>query len=916
MTATSALESTVESSQGGGLHHAGARWWTLDIHAHSPASFDYGGLEGKANSAPRPTFGEWIQAYIDAGVDGIVVTDHNSHEGIEPAREALRRLQAADPTVGPFVIFPGVELTATGGVHILAIFDPVCEGEIVNRALTLCRYTGTRGDSDATANMTVADMAKEVAELGGICIPAHADQSRGVFGMDSRDLTALTASAHIRAVEVVDDANVDVARRYGWVPVLGSDAHHLTTDSCPPEFEAKAPGTHLTLLKAETLDLAGLRLALTDPDESVRRCRNGFEDPNAIDHGYINRVEVTRGQSSEEYRFGPWMNCLIGGRGVGKSTLIELLRLALGRSHELEGSVADDLRRFSPDAEPLERWWDDQTQILVEYTKDEQLLRVSWSGAEPSSPRVDRWTGSSWESQSGQAADRTPIRVFSQKQIYELATSPQSFLTILDDMPPIRRKEWDEEFDGLRLRLRGERNRLQQVVADTDKADRIRGQLQDVQGRLRHLAELRASSQYQELEAVEARLRDVESAEQRALAVEQRLQADATALRELVTEPLTVNEFDTRAASFVSAADFLEQASSALSAGRIAWESERGSLAWQERAAELNEWLSGQGGSTRISAEQTRADRRREAELAAELREVQGSEERRDRQQKLIDDTLREIDAKRRELYERRRQYTSQLSAAADAPTKVEVHHQGDVENIGASLRSLLNCPESFDSAFGREGISASLLQHEPRNPKFPEAVEKFKEALVELVHKGPSSQIGRSIKVDARFYTRLANEDAFDLETNILLWHPDDLVSVRYRPREGQNYVAVDRGSPGQKTAALLTVVLQMGTDPLVLDQPEDDLENKLIRHLAVETLKDIKTRRQLIVSTHNANVVVTSAAENIIVLQHGEDAPGIEAEGTLQTPSVKENVCEILEGGEEAITTRFRRLIGPTAV
>ncbi|MBJ7308321.1 MAG: AAA family ATPase, partial [Acidimicrobiia bacterium] len=139
-----------------------------------------------------------------------------------------------------------------------------------------------------------------------------------------------------------------------------------------------------------------------------------------------------------------------------------------------------------------------------------------------------------------------------------------------------------------------------------------------------------------------------------------------------------------------------------------------------------------------------------------------------------------------------------------------------------------------------------------------------------------------------------------------------EDLVAVSYRPAPKSNFVAVDQGSPGQKTAALLTVVLQMGSYPLLLDQPEDDLENKLIRHLAVETLKSIKNHRQLIVSTHNANVVVTSGAENVLVIRRGEFTPAIEAEGTLQTAAVKEEVCEILEGGEDAIKTRYRRLVG----
>lgn len=886
------------------------------MHAHSPASFDYGGLEGSTTVEPKPSFREWVQAYIAEGVNGIVVTDHNSHQGIEPARQALEELRGESPELPPLVIFPGVEITATGGVHILAVFDPAADADVVNQALTLCRYPGTRGASDQTANMTVADIVTEIAGLGGIAIPAHADQPRGIFRMDDRELAALAEMSHIVAVEVVDDTQVGTAERHGWVPVLGSDAHHLSTASCPPGIEAKAPGTHLTLIKAETLDLDGLRLALTDPDESVRRCKTGYDDPNATAHGHIDRVQVMRRDVVEEYHFGPWMNCLIGGRGVGKSTLIELIRLALGRSHELEGSVAEDLQRFNPASEAAERWWDDETRIVVDYTKDQRLLRVTWSGATPEKPELHLWSGDSWDEQSGRAVDRAPVRIFSQKQIYELATSPQSFLTILDDMPAIQRSEWDEEYEELQLRFRGERNKLRQLLAETEKADRIRGQLQEVQGRLRHLAELRASDEYQELEVAETRIREATTAEEQALRLEQRLASDAGTLRGLVTDTLSGTEFDVRAASFASAADLLEQASAALAAGRSTWAAQGTAERWDGRVAELNAWLSEQGGSTRVSAEQTRADRQREAELEAELREVESSEERRREQQAGIDRLLAEISLKRTELFTRRREYTRQLGTTAGSPTKVEVHQQGDVERIGDELRRLLNCPESFDPAFSRDGIASSLLGQEPKNPRFTDDVRLFKQALIEFVEAGADSAIGQSITVDRRFYTRLANGDTFDLVTQILLWFPEDLVSVRYRPRDGQGYIPVDRGSPGQKTAALLTVILQMGTDPLLLDQPEDDLENKLIRHLAVETLKDIKSQRQLIISTHNANVVVTSAAENILVLEHGDVIPGIEAEGTLQTLAVKNNVCEILEGGEEAITTRYRRLIGSVRV
>jgi len=906
-----ASEQPIETpSRGDG--HAGSRWWSLDIHAHSPASFDYGGLDGRLYEGEKPSYKEWIQAYIDAGVDGIVITDHNSHDGIEPARQALDELCNDDPGLRPFVIFPGVEITASGGFHVLAIFDPTSAASAVDHTLVRCNYQGTRGRSDETANMTVRDIAELIAEQGGICIPAHADQRRGIFEMDARELAALGESRHVQAVEVVDDAKVADAARSGWAPTLGSDAHHLTSDTCPEGETPKAPGTHLTLVKAESLDLEGLRLALTDSDESVRRVRSGYGDPNDTHHGHVDQVELVHRGVTEIYRFGPWMNCLIGGRGVGKSTVLELLRLALQRSDELEGTVASDLRRFSPAAASEERWWTEDTQITVHYTKDRRQLRVLWSGAEPDKSHIEVWTGDSWEPQSGRASDRAPIRIFSQKQIYELATSPQSFLRILDDMPPIRRGEWTEDYDALQLQFKDERNKLAKELAESKKADRIRGQLEEVRGRLSHLERLRASAEFQELEAIESSIRRSSGSEERAQSVEDMIVEAARSLRELAISNPAMEEYAERAASFIAAADLLDQACSGLEAARTAWQTDGSSDRWRQRASVLNAWLNEQGGQSRISSEQTQADRQLEKDLDAELRGFEGLDDRCAEQQQTIDDVLKRLEEARQELHERRRTYTSQLNSSVDALTKVEVFHQGDIETLGDELRRVLNCPESFDSAFAKDGIPSFLNMHQRKDPKFPSKVREFKIDLIDLVEHGPESKIGQAIKVDARFYGRLANAHTFDLVTDIMLWFPEDLVAVSYRPAPKTNFIAVDQGSPGQKTAALLTVVLQMGSYPLLLDQPEDDLENKLIRHLAVETLKSIKNHRQLIVSTHNANVVVTSGAENVLVIRHGEFAPAIEAEGTLQTVAVKREVCEILEGGEDAIKTRYRRLVG----
>lgn len=892
----------------------GARWWSLDIHSHSPASKDYGRGEGQdTENGDGPTFREWVRAYIDAGIDGVVITDHNTHEGIEQARTALNEMRHEDPGVPDIVLFPGVELTVSGGVHVLAIFDPSVEAEIINRLITLCEYDGTRGWSTQTANATVLNTAREIEKLGGICVPAHADASNaGILRGSQLELPTLKHSNLITAVEICDDAKVGEAQHHGWTALLGSDAHFLNTDGCPPDREAKAPGTHYTLIKAERLNLEGLRLALTDPEGSIRRARAGDSHPNTTEHGFINQITITHRGTSETVSFNPWMNCLIGGRGVGKSTILELLRLAMGRSSDLEDTaLSADLQRFLPSAGRAERWWDESSTIEVHYTKDSRLLRILWSGEAASESQVDAWNGTAWEPQAGLAADRAPIQVFSQKQIYELARQPQSFLAILDRMPEIRKNEWGEEYAALENQFRKAREDLRQLRNESGRADRLRGQLQEVQGRLQHLDRLRADSRYEELETTESWLSATTAAEQQTTDVVEQLVQQANRLRTL--SETEVREYAERAAALGKAAATIDRVVAELSATASEWQQNRAQNHWQTRIDELNSWLAGEAGQARdLSADKTGADRQLEKQLQEELLDFENADAKLEAHKSKLSAILDQLTAKRKELHQRRSDYVSRLSAGTNVRTRVRVFHQGSIERVAEELRKLLNRADSFASAFERDAIPKPLFDAQPRSPQFSQSViPAFKAQLVDLVEHGVDADIAQRVRMDARFHRR-ASDDVFDLETNILLWFPEDLVSVDYKPEGSNNFTPVDQGSPGQKTAALLTIILQMGGEPLLLDQPEDDLENKLIKHIAVETLKHIKRGRQLIISTHNANIVVTSAAEQVLVVQHGDHIPSIEISGTLQTEEVKNSVCLILEGGEEAIRTRYLRLVG----
>ena len=98
-----------------------------------------------------------------------------------------------------------------------------------------------------------------------------------------------------------------------------------------------------------------------------------------------------------------------------------------------------------------------------------------------------------------------------------------------------------------------------------------------------------------------------------------------------------------------------------------------------------------------------------------------------------------------------------------------------------------------------------------------------------------------------------------------------------------------------------------------LVIDQPEDNLDNRLIRQVIVNILATIKLRRQVIVATHNPNLPVLGDVEQAVVLRAVRDrACTLEAQGELDSDDVVRYITEIMEGGREAF--QYRQMIYQT--
>ena len=146
-----------------------------------------------------------------------------------------------------------------------------------------------------------------------------------------------------------------------------------------------------------------------------------------------------------------------------------------------------------------------------------------------------------------------------------------------------------------------------------------------------------------------------------------------------------------------------------------------------------------------------------------------------------------------------------------------------------------------------------------------------------------------------------------------LLSWFPEDSLQVEYsRSGNGKDFWPIDQASAGQRSAAMLAFLLAHGEEPLVLDQPEDDLDNHLIYDLIVRQIRENKLRRQIIVVTHNPNIVVNGDAEMLHAFEFRLGQCIVAQSGSLQEKAMREEVCRVMEGGREAFERRYRRL-GP---
>ena len=125
----------------------------------------------------------------------------------------------------------------------------------------------------------------------------------------------------------------------------------------------------------------------------------------------------------------------------------------------------------------------------------------------------------------------------------------------------------------------------------------------------------------------------------------------------------------------------------------------------------------------------------------------------------------------------------------------------------------------------------------------------------------------------------------------------------------EMQDVIPFSEASAGQQATALLSVLLNQEGSPLLIDQPEDDIDNRAINDI-IQNIWQAKNKRQLIFTSHNANLVVNGDAELVVCCDYKESSQQtqgeIKYEGAIDNPEIKKEITLIMEGGEKAFKLR----------
>ncbi len=924
--------------------NTGAHFYRCDFQVHSPRDARWVG-DSPTDDDGRLRYADTLIADCRRkGLDAIAITDHHDIVFFRYVKAAAAGEvdQEGHPILEDrrITVFPGMELTLGVPCQALLILDADFPEELLSTLPTILQITPSSATEAHHAQVNVLGHLKSLKEIYERL--DQTDYLRGRYIVfpnvsDGGRATLLRAGFASKYKEMPCvggylDGSIDKLGSGNRRILDGKDKDYglktlgifQTSDNRRQDHETL--GVNTTWVKWAVPTAEGLRQACLA--RHTRLCQTEPQLPAIV----IESVEVSNSKFLGPFNLAlnSQFNCLIGGRGTGKSTILEYLRWALADQPPPTSDPGE-----LPDFQAKRRAVVEQTLLPLEasVTISFKMNNVSHVVRRYSKTAEIRLKIGDNEFQQCMESDirrLLPIHAYSQKQLSGVGTHTEELVRFVRS--PI--EEQLVELESQKIHL----------------ADCVRAAFEALQSQRRierelQQGQLELSSLGQRIEQLRNDLKGLSDAEQAVLKQQEsyvdeetwwsdlsrRAEVHRQALSKLTSDLKNVPALRTPPSG--PNLDVLEKARKEFEAvsHEILTRVDEALALLDDRSANMTrigeirkEWQQ-KFDVQQKSYEDAKAKAATDEGALNQIQEAESRQRNVKENAAAREEDYRQVGSPKAEYESARAAWTALYAARGDV---LEAQCKALTDLSENTIRATLLRGRGLQSV--KERLGALLAGTRIRSKKVDDLCEKLLDAgqpvneweavldelrsLVETNQAAVNESAlptcptlcGAAFTASElqRIASQLTMQDWLDLSLTEL----EDLPVFEYRQREGE-YIKFADASAGQQATALMRVLLNQAGPPLVIDQPEDDLDNQVVIEV-VQSIWNAKTRRQLIFSSHNANIVVNGDADLVLCCDYrksGDQSGGqIRLAGAIDMPDIRDEIIAVMDGGPEAFRLR----------
>ena len=885
----------------------------------------------------------WAESFIDAcvakGLQVVAVTDHHEMVLVEHVARALTaRADSGSPV--DLWLFPGMELTAQDGMQSIIVFDaelPPSWWVQAQGALGIEHAAIDTGAASARGLTQLAfpynEIAKRLDAIAGlkgryIVLPNVSEGGRHttvITGHHQAFASMPYPGGYMDRGQTLHTSGTTHQKRLsGQEAIWGNRAIYPLPTSDAREEGFPNLGSNNAWIKLSAPTAESIKQAFLANQSRIRISEPSY--PNIVVRSLA--ISGANPLADVVLEFSPELNTIIGGRGSGKSTVLEYLAFGLGRScYDLQAkdySGKDRLQALIRDTIIAEN-----ASVTIDVVQDGapfQIMRGPISGYQP----VLRFPNGKTQTMADkELRSLIPATAYSQGELSELGaakggTKMTDLLAFIDPSYKFEAEQLEQQILDAKVALEAAYKKLLELWrlnADRAKADNRAGALRArIAGLQATLPKLEPADQ-----AVLDRHEQLIELSREVVRVEQVVLEIQEAFLEVTSLVTGIPDVETTASEPTFEA-FRQHANTLLMNARKDQEgqsrvlvADRSKLtsaisAWNEEVAahaKIRDAILEKVGAHKSVTTQIAE---RQGELAAETRRLQDF----DRQIANAGNSVDAITVARSSLkalvaaqLERLREWGARIEDHSDQTIVVKIDESGDLSEVHNALEVLAARTRSveavrvrkFDELQARDAAwkvldnaiseTAQVLRWK-LNGSDAKAIPQYT-TVANLLGEGDT--VGRAF---------LEHVDSDRLST-LVKAAPRARISLMYRS-DGHE-ITFEKASEGQRAAALLMMLIKQGGGPLLVDQPEGDLDNSVVTKV-VDLMHTMKHRRQIMFATHNANLVVNGAAELVVVMANNESGRRVvECNGAIDDTAINKRITATMEGGEQAFRDRQRK-------